>query len=250
MENFSNHKSDIMFTSRCPQIREAQWVCQKVRAIPHISNTRIDAVFHSMCEKHTDVFDKVMSGMNFEPKTEIESKIQKIFLWNKTLVSRMCKNRGEWNVGIRNDYRCINNILCLLKHEKMGNCGEDAYLAAAILRMNRKKYAYTASLKVGSNYVDHRICLFNKDGSQFDGKITKKTIIVDPWLGFADFASNMATMYKNLCSKIFPEIGDCPYGKIDYYDVQNIRLSADEVTLLIIKHPELITNKTKLRVMN
>ena len=39
--------------------------------------------------------------------------------------------------------------------------------------------------------IDHAVCIFNRDGSLYNGKISKNTIIVDPWIGKVGFAQTV-----------------------------------------------------------
>ena len=75
---------------------------------------------------------------------------------------------------------------------------ETAGAAEIALKMNGVKNSYTANLSYNGNMLDHSVCVFNKDGSEFTGVVNNKTIIVDPWAGFADFANNAFVRYKNM----------------------------------------------------
>ena len=138
----------------------------------------------------------------------------------------------------------MNNVLGQFKHDKLGNCGEDAFMSAAILRINGLDNACTAGLKVDGQYFDHFVCVFNKDGSTFNGKPNKNTIIIDPWVGMADFASNMFQKYKNVFNKFL--IGINPQSEISFRDVDEIKISGLERFVLTMKHPELrYSNSTR-----
>ncbi len=232
--------NNITFTARCSQIRDAQWVCQKVRSFPHISSTYWGAHLEKLEEQNPEIYNRFInqSSINrYIPKDPNALKIVKIFSWHKNLVRKINRARDEWNIGGENSYRKVNNILGQFKYEKLGNCGEDAYLAASILRMNGVENACVTRMKIDSNWQDHVVCLFNKDGSSFDGKNLKKAIVIDPWLGIADFASNMSVKYKNLFQEMFCSLksnSDISFQKIDKVD-----FSEQELQLLKLKYPNL-----------
>ena len=240
--------SNIAFTSRCSQIRDAQWVCRKVRSFPHISTTYWNANVVKLAEQNFEIYDRFMhqSQVNrYIPKDPHAIKCVKIFSWYKRLVKNISKARREWDVGGNNSYRRVNNILGQFRYEKLGNCGEDAYLAASILKMNGVENACVATLKADGDVQDHVVCLFNKDGSQFDNENLKKTIIIDPWLGVVDFASNMSVKYKNL---FLEKLGGLTENSnISFQKYDDVDFSERELRFLKLSHPNLCfpTNSKK-----
>ena len=44
---------------------------------------------------------------------------------------------------------------------------------------------------INGEQLNHVVCIFNKDGSQFNGTVNNSTIIIDNWAGKTDFAKNM-----------------------------------------------------------
>lgn len=108
-------------------------------------------------------------------------------------------------------------------------------LAQSILKLNGVENAYVAGLRVDDAPIDHCVCVFNKDGSVFDGTVNKNTIIIDPWFGGgADFAANMFVKYKNMAAKFFTSIHND--SKITFRDIHDFYISGTERLLLQLKH--------------
>lgn len=231
---------NIPFTARPPQIKDAQWVARTVRSFPHISTTRISASMWKLQEQNLGLYDRFVSKKPFEhfmPQNEHELKIVKLFAWQKRIINRIAKARDEWSVGHKDDYRRVGNVLNQFKYDKIGNCGEDAFLSAAIVKMNGVKNVYTAKMKVDDSPIDHVVCVFNSDGSSFNGKVKKDTIIIDSWIDQADFASNMFVKYKNLCQKFFFNLK--PKSEIGFREITPVELTGEEQFVLSLKYDKL-----------
>lgn len=228
---------NITFTARSPKIKDAQWIARKVRSIPHVSTTRIDAPMWDLKEQNIVLYDRFMNKRSFEHfvvKNDYEAKIIKLFMWQRKLIRRLQNLREEWGIGRKDDYRRVSNVLGQFKYGKIGNCGEDSFLSAAIAKINGINNVYTAKLKVDDSEIDHVVCIFNSDGSRFDGHVKKDTIIVDSWIGEADFAKNMFVKYKNLCKKFFFSLES--NSKISFKDVTPVDLSEEEQKVLLNKY--------------
>lgn len=240
----NNNINDIncSFNGRCSQIKDAQWVCHAVNSIyPHVSTTKFSAYLYKLKMQNPDVYSRFLNKEPFfivDIKSLKELWLARMFDWQQKMVNKINKIRKEWLELSQNDYGCINNLIAQLKYEKMGNCGEDAMLAQAILKMNGIDNVYTAALKVKNTEIDHSVCVFNRDGSPLNGKVSKKTIIIDPWLGTADFASNMFLKYKNLCKNYFFRIKD--NSKIQLCNIKGSNISGEELLLLSLKHDEFL----------
>lgn len=245
MNAFSINQN-LTFTSRAPQIRDAQWVCQKVRSFPHVSTTHFAPHVEELADKNMILYDRFTNKKPFEHSfvhSPEELKLIKIFTWHKRLVDRITKARDEWRIASSDDYRRVGNILNQFKYEGLGNCGEDAYLAAAILKLNGVDNACIAKMKIDKYWIDHVICVFNRDGSAFDGKSLKNTIIVDPWVGDADFAQNMFLKYKGQYKKFMCGIksdSEIKLGKSDY-----VLFTEDELKVLQEKYKYLLYPENK-----
>lgn len=227
------------FSSRCPEIRDAQWVCQKVKSFPHISSTKVTIPVTDLAYKHPDLYNKFtrFPYPDLFKKPE-EHKIVRIFEWQKNLVKKMSHARDDWGVLRKGDFKTVGAILGQFKYNRLGNCGEDAFLSAAILRLNGIKNAYTASIKIDKYSQDHAVCAFNRSGKPYSGKIERDTIIIDPWIGVADFASNVFQKYKDSFSKYF--VGLNQDSKIFFDNIRKFNISGEEEFLLSIRRPELL----------
>ena len=240
MNNLNFSQNSPSFTARSPQIKDAQWVARTVRSFPHISTTRISAPMWNLQEQNLNLYDRFMNKKSFEvlvPRNEQEFKMINLFAWQKKIIKRLASARREWGVGRKDDFRRVGNILGQLKYDKIGNCGEDAFLSAAIVKMNGVENVCTAKINIDDAQVDHVVCVFNPDGSKFDGKVKKDTIIIDSWINEADFASNMFVKYKNLCKKFFFNLK--PQSQISFRDVKPVELSASEQLVLSAKYEKL-----------
>lgn len=232
--------NNISFNGRCPQIRDAQWVARKVISeYPHISTSRLGKQITRIQQNNKDTFCNFMRSKrkfsNIKPQSKKENIIFRIFDWRSTFSDKIDNARNAWVPSSKNESAFINNLINQLKYEKVGNCGEDSMLAQAILKINGVENAYTAGLKVDGEKIDHCVCVFNKDGSIFDGTVNKNTIIIDPWFeGGADFAANMFVKYKNMAKKFFPGIHK--NSKITFRDIYDFYISGTERLLLQLKH--------------
>ncbi len=180
--------NNVSFNGRCPQIRDAQWIARKVISeYPHISTSRLGKQITEIQKNNVDVFCKFMQSKRkfsgIKPQSQKENIIFRIFDWRTTFSDKIDNARNAWVPTSKNESGFINNLINQLKYEKVGNCGEDAMLSQAILKINGVENAYTASLRVDGAPIDHCVCVFNKDGSIFDGTVNKNTIIIDPWFG-------------------------------------------------------------------
>ena len=249
MNSFSINQNPS-FTSRSPKIRDAQWVCQKVRSFTHVSTTHFAPNVQELADKNMILYNRLTNKKPFEhffAKTPEELKLIKIFTWHKRLVDRITKARDEWRIASSDDYRRVGNILNQFKYEGLGNCGEDAYLATAILKLNGVDNACVAKMKVDRHWIDHVICVFNRDGSAFDGKSLKNTIIVDPWVGDADFAQNMFLKYKGQYKKFM--YGIKPDSKIKLSKSDYVFFTDKELKVLQEKFKYLLYPENKREFM-
>ena len=242
MDSVNIINNNFSFKGRCPHIKDAQWVCHVVNtAYPHVSTTKFKVPIYKIKMENLDIYNRFLSENPFHisiPVNFRELKLVTIFDWQRRLIDKLNRVRKEWQIPCRSDSRFINNIIGQLKNSKIGNCGEDAMFAEAILKINGVDNACTAGLKADNLNIDHSVCVFNRDGSMFDGKVTRNTIVIDPWLGAADFASNMFLRYKNMCKQYFPRIKDD--SKIGFRDIKILDLSGEEALLLALRHDKLM----------
>ena len=86
MNNLSFYQNSTSFTARSPQVKDAQWVARTVRAIPHISTTRVSAPMWNLQEQNFDLYNRFINKKSFEvlvPRNEHEFKILNLFAWQK-----------------------------------------------------------------------------------------------------------------------------------------------------------------------
>lgn len=239
MNSISNN---INFTGRCPQVRDAQWVCHVVNtAFPHVSTTRFSAPMYKLKQENAQLYNNFVGKNSFSknrPYNYDELKLLTLFNWQNRLIGKINRARKIWQLGLKNNSKLVNNIIDQLKFHRLGNCGEDALLSEAILKINGVKNSYTANLVTDNSKIDHSVCVFNRDGSIFDGKVTKNTIIIDPWIGAADFAQNMFLKYKSLANKYFFNIKD--NSKLGLTNIQSLDMSGGDAFLLALVHDKLL----------
>lgn len=235
--------NSVNFTSRCPEIRQAQWVCHSINAnFPHLSTTRIAPFIDKLEDKFPEVHDKFVSTNRLVGKlpqitNNKEKKIFQIFSWIKRL-TRTLNLRREERCPLIGDYAKMSDVLSQFKYTKLANCGENAKLSALIMKLNGHKNVYTASIKVGNKHIDHVVCFFNKDGSKFDGTIkNNKTIMIDSWLNEADFANNMLIRYRNIYKDFMFIPKD---GKLSFRDIKSLDLTQEELAQLASEFPQLV----------
>ena len=208
------------FTSRCPQIRDAEWVCrvinhtfphystskQQVRIINLLKRNRSEIKFDTTPKTIADIY-KIISG--YKPSNP-DSKLAKLLKTIQNMLGLYGIKRLTANslFGMGNK---VYESLYLMENYKFGNCSECAIIAELILKMNGINNACCASIHKGLKGMsvkdwtdlDHLICIFNKDGTPFADKITKETIIIDPWINKAGFAKDMERFYRNEFSHFF-----------------------------------------------
>ena len=213
--NIAKHDNNINFNARCVQIRDADWVCRAVsQNFPHFSTSKHQTRIIKFLEqnKNNFIFDKqpkmlsdVYQILIDNKVSNCENKIKKFLFGIKKTLDFFADKRRLAN-GIMYENKLFE-ALYLLENFKLGNCSENAVLAEFVLKLNNIHNACCAAMykKKYNNFqdLDHAICVFNRDGKPFDGNITKNTIIVDPWVGKADFAKNMERFYRDNFSNYF-----------------------------------------------
>lgn len=244
-----NKVSNISFTARCPQIRKGEWVCHAVNTgLPHMSTTKFNPLFvvfemrnfpmlrgyMAMSKEARQTFSKHCS-----PSTK---KILVIHDAIESLIKRLDDARTRFRKNFTDDNSRVTGLLKQMKHTHLGNCSETAGAAEIALKMNGVKNSYTANLSYNGNKLDHSVCVFNKDGSEFTGVVNNKTIIVDPWAGFADFANNAFVRYKNMFAT---HLGISGEGKFKIEIPRQYNLSEKNMEKIKEAYPELLKEGSK-----
>lgn len=214
-----NNYANTSFKSRCPQIRDANWVCRTINHnLPHISATKHQARILNYLKHNRDIikYDKtprnllevydILENVQINDNYKLEKKMADGV---KNYLKNFAQKRFEISTNTKSNE--LDIILHSLENAKLGNCYENSIISELILKLNNINNACCASLykglqRMGENSwkdLDHAVCIFNRDGSNFTGEITKDTIIIDSWLGKADFAKNMENFYRNEFSQYF-----------------------------------------------
>ena len=228
---------NISFTSRCQEIELARAACRKVTLY---SPSKSYATVSKLRQTNQDAMEFFENMRNCDYETYGRRNKVQIMLDSWLNCNKKIKQNRE--IKGKNNVENVQNLFDFVNKTHLGNCGEYANSILPILKMNGIKNAYTTTLKNG-NKVDHEICIFNRDGSKFDGKIkNNKTIIVDAWLGVVDFAHNALKEIRKLGQKHFFFNSQNPLT-INSENIGNIELSEKEIKLLREKYPEFIINK-------
>ena len=248
------------FTSKCVQIRDADWVCHIInKTFPHTSTTKHETRITNFFKKHKeqlkynftpqsldDVYNFVK---NFEKTSD--KKLDNILYAIKNMMDNFAEKRSQADQIMPNH---VLQALYCFENFKIANCSEHAILAELILKLNGIKNAtYAAIYKVDEKYgkhcllkdsLDHAVCIFNKDGTPFNGEVNKHTIIVDPWINKAGFAKDMERFYSHQ----FPNTFKLKPSEIIVYDHLPIVSLLDKAHLKKIKkkyHPFIFKNENR-----
>lgn len=243
------------FTARCPQVRDADWVCRVINhTMPHFSSTkhqpRITRYLKAnndvlKCDKELKTMSDIYDFIDDIEFTEGHDKLQDTVMAIKRMIRRVAYKRldAEEKVGNGTFNDNLYGSLWLMTQERIGNCTENAILAELVMKMNGVQNACCAILNKGpinsknAEPLDHLVCIVNRDKSSLQGQVTRKTIIVDPWLGKAGFAKDMERFYRNECAEFF-ELGKDEFVK--YQLIETVDVSETVMQRLVKNLSELI----------
>lgn len=261
------------FTSRCPQIRDAQWVSHIVNStFPHFSTTKHQEGIisylenNNLCSSRPNNLTQVMELLERTPEInkrrppksileKIENSINYLFLskrdkrifnikkhiYNKIYQLIELRKNAFKKEFLKKDSPTIK-IIEYLKNEKIGNCLEDAMLSEIVLKLNGVKNVSRIHMynlvNGGEKVVDHSVCLINPPDVPFEkGHFHPKSIIVDAWSGKCDFAENMLRDYRNTRGKFFRVKGN---KKTIYEPAKEIPISNSDLEKIKNEYPQLI----------
>ena len=204
------------FKGRCLAIKDAQWVANTVNsAIPHTSITRQSDMYIKYVDKHKDLIvdykkpedlnevyellrGNLMTPLDLFRRKDYDKKALSLLEYIKELIVKVKNERA-----VEKKNHPVIASLHMVENNKHGNCGEKAFLSDLILRMNGvKNVSFGVLQRHNTGYVDHQVCLVSSDGklvdidSFADKAKRKKIIVIDPWLGVADFYNNILKRYK------------------------------------------------------
>ena len=149
--------SPVNFSARCPQVRDADWVCRVItHSLPHYSTTKQQPRIINFLKKNRSIIKydetpktlvdvyKIIVNTKLEPKYKnIERKLASICRTITELGTRRLAT--ECVIGQKKLY----DSLFLTEVYGLGNCVENAAIAELILKMNNIQNACCASLYKG-----------------------------------------------------------------------------------------------------
>ena len=184
--------NDSNFKSRNAEIRQAQQIVRRM-------NTEIPSCSFSKYERFENV----------DKSSKIQERIRfgnLAFLMEVRSYLNIAFNRPQ---SITKYYDLF--VRTLKNH--MANCGELAELAKLVFGLNGKKLKYAEIIPDSVCHAVGVIPAKSTDLSKIDFKNTpmsklKDVIVVDPWLGIADYAPNVAVQYESEYSKFIGRFND------------------------------------------
>ncbi len=227
----SSAKNNIYFTARAPQVRDAEKFCRLVGAeFPAVSSTKYTEFKFA---KAKDRFQHVIDNITENDKNYIRDPLDK------------ARSKSGYK-------EAIMTLIEAVKEHKIANCADFAKLCSAICHMNGVEviqpelHLVTKDGILTNKIVDHAVLMIKPAKMKFIEKMSKlkDVIIIDPWLGFADFAPNIERKFKGEYSKFF--------GIKDEYDIaltpfapQGIKFDSEIIETLREKYPQFIITKGK-----
>lgn len=204
------------FTAKNQLVRDADWVMRKARyEFPHISTTRI---------LHCGFGNKLNLYKNFYG-----------YILDK---SGYIKTLRDLRHLANSNFKFIKIVLSNIKDDCVGNCYEEATLAELILRMNGIKNCVRAEIYTnnGKKSLDHCVLLIDKHPNTpiYD---PHKVVIIDPWIGVADWADKIFSIYKNQYFNYFRVKHD---GLFQLKLKNNLKLTNEEIEFFKKKYPQLL----------
>jgi len=226
--------TNISFTSRCQSIEMARSACRKITMF---STTKNQHTVQKLKQTNREAME-FFEDYAYMPEYTRGSKMFNMLNSYMNCSNKLVSDRKHF--GDKADLVGVQNLLQHIKTKHVGNCGESAEGLSAILAMNGVENAYFTTIKNGESAVDHEICVFNRDGSVFDGEIkNNKTIIIDAWLGIVDFANTALKQIKAAGAK-YLYLNPYKDVTIDTRNIGKFDLSKREIDVLRELHPEFV----------
>lgn len=277
------NSSNLNFTSRCPQIRDAQWVSHIVNStFPHFSATKHQEGIISYLDKNNlcfcrpknlnqaveylersrqinkrrppkTLYEKVEDFLSYIilPKEKKIMFNKKKHLYDKIYSLAELRRKCYQNEIYKNNSFPIK-ILKVVQNNKIGNCMEDAIISELVLKLNGVKNIariHMYNLVNGKEKaIDHSVCLINPPDIPIKkGYFHPKSIIVDSWSGKCDFAENMLRFYKNTKSKFFKVKG---IKETIYEPAQETGINNKDLERIKKEYPQLIYPNKNHKFLN
>lgn len=240
-----NTNYPVSFTSRTPVIRDADRVCRTIK-------TEFNAVSPSM------LIERLKYGENEDNfLSKFNGKFRDLF-FKKDEELRFCREFVDFKRGKRYE------ILNLIKRSKVMNCAENAEAARIAALLNGAKdvncfamFSYNEKTNKITN-LDHLVAVLNYElpeycnfyGSYYQRvlkedllKLPKKSIVIDPWIGFADYVDNAVTKFKHEYQKLFDIKTD---EKVRFVPQKFPELSENDLLMIKEAFPNLLIKKLNL----
>ena len=176
--------SNINFKSRNPAVIKADRICRMVNTeFASISSSKLSVKINS--NKEYDKFYRYVRDLGYKIYNKVRDKVA---LYKNDIFDRYKK------------------MVELVKKERLANCDELTSLAGLICAANGIKSQPLIVHKIENDTLNKKSCghvalALTKNGDiKKDVRMSdmKDVIIIDPWLGIADYAPNVAQEYKNL----------------------------------------------------
>lgn len=233
-KNYTN--SNVQFASGCRSIETARMACRKISLFSTTKKQPLITKLKTTNMEAMEFFEDLRN--NYSHFDRRGGKISNTLTAYMDCSEKLGANRS--NVPQKLDFETSEKLLDYISSKHCGNCGEAAESVAVILKMNGVKDVYVATVKCGDTAVNHEVCIFNRDGSPFDGKVkNNQTIIADAWSGIVDFANTALKNLKSLYAKQF-YLDEGKNLKIDTQHVAGFNLNDKELDKLREKFPKFV----------
>lgn len=205
------------FKAHCPEIKLGQKVCNTVnKEFPHYSLFK----FKPLIDKH---LTKIPGG-------------------GKMLMNLMMKLYVDLPDNLHNSVQYLGDLFSYLKTNSCFNCHESSILSELVLKLNGIENSYTASVYKNDSKIEHVVCFFNRDGSEYNGIKNNQTIIIDPWSEICDFANNVFKEYDGQWLQYFnnpQNSGNCANNKYHFNNVKSMNLPNEFLEFIKEQYPNL-----------
>lgn len=216
----------ISFEARNHVLKKPDMIARKAHTIyPHLSTSRVRGIINK----------------DYSKQTRIEKAMMKISRKLIDMRNKMADKISELPIVIKS-----------MKEGKVGNCYEEARLAEIIGRINGEKNIYSGRIFFGSpdskeKPLDHVVAFITSKNVEPKNMLTlknKEGIIIDPWLGIADFAGEYFNKLKTIFKPQFERIPN-KTSEIGFRIEPNFEEFVGEgsVEELKVNFPELIIKK-------
>ena len=171
------------------------------------------------------------------------------------IFANYCNNKLLQNRAIRDDaWKLYNNDDTLdfyrrfvenMKKYKNINCADYTKLTQLMLKSNNIEAVNANIMTQRLRGLDHSVLLVNTPknglGIYYKNSDLKNIIVIDPWLGFADFANNAVVRYNSEFAKFLGL--ENKYEKLFFDTYANPEISSKTVEFIQKAFPKLIQKK-------